>query len=65
MGVRLNALLRFRVEELQLSRTDHDKLNHILNEKNSQLSYLRETLEHYEKDIAHMETRCVSDSFLH
>ncbi|XP_065068071.1 protein Daple-like isoform X1 [Rhopilema esculentum] len=49
--------LQRRVEELQLSRTDHDKLNHILNEKNSQLSYLRETLEHYEKDIAHMETR--------
>ena len=32
-------------------------MNHILNEKNSQIRYLRETLEQYEKEVAKMETR--------
>ena len=54
----LNVLFLFiRIEELKLTKTDHDKMNHILNEKNSQLGYLRETIEQYEKDVAHMETR--------
>lgn len=49
--------LQRSIEELNLTKTDHDKMNHILNEKNSQLKYLRETLEQYEKDVAQMETR--------
>ena len=53
----------FSIEELNLTKTDHDKMNHILNEKNSQLKYLRETLEQYEKDVAQMETRFISYSF--
>eukprot|EP00794_Sanderia_malayensis_P020632 gene20632-22667_t len=49
--------LERRIQELQLTKTDSDKMNHILNEKNSQIKYLRENLESYEKDTLQLETR--------
>ena len=46
-----------RIEEMQLTKSDSDKMNNILTEKNTQITYLRENLEGYEKEVNQIETR--------
>ncbi|XP_065660956.1 girdin isoform X4 [Hydra vulgaris] len=46
-----------RIEELQFTISGSDKLNFILNEKNNQITILRQSLDEYQRLNAQLETR--------
>lgn len=49
-----------RIEELQLTASDSDKLSSIVKEKNSQIAILRKNLDEYQTNSTQLETKYVN-----